>query len=382
MDYPISVPSIGLVGGKFVDEDPLAGTPGSLIPSAWGNAVTDEVLNVVRAAALVPSEGDLSQLLKAIRIIGQAAAASYAVDEGVVNSYVALYTPALTTRINGRVLRFKAAHTNTDTCTFNEGLGLANLIGLGGASLQGGEIVAGGICTVVWNSTAFGAGAYVLLSCDSGAQQLTPGTKSRHGVTLAQLQNQGSQMFTANGSFVVPAGITKCFITLCGGGGGGAAYFDTTGGGGGGGGAGAGLKIPVAVTPGATIAVTVGSGGAGGPSVGAPGAAGGASSFGGLASAAGGGGGTSAGSGGGGGAGSAVNGAPGGIGQAYNAPSITSEQGGMGGASLFGGGGFGGIRQGATGATVGSGFGTGGGGGCRNVGALGRPGFVLVEWMQ
>lgn len=66
MDYPISVPSVGLVGGKFVDEDPVAGTPGSLIPSAWGNAVTDEILNVIIEAGLTPTEGDNDQLKEAI----------------------------------------------------------------------------------------------------------------------------------------------------------------------------------------------------------------------------------------------------------------------------------------------------------------------------
>lgn len=67
MDYPISVPSIGLVGGKFVDENPLTGTPGSLIPSQWGNAVTDEILNVITAAGLTPAELNNTQLVEAIR---------------------------------------------------------------------------------------------------------------------------------------------------------------------------------------------------------------------------------------------------------------------------------------------------------------------------
>ena len=40
MDFPKSVPNIGLVDGQFVDENVSTGTPGSLIPSAWGNAVT------------------------------------------------------------------------------------------------------------------------------------------------------------------------------------------------------------------------------------------------------------------------------------------------------------------------------------------------------
>lgn len=73
MDYPISVPSVGLVGGKFADEDPLAGTPGSLIPAQWGNAVTDEILHVITVAGLTPDEAVNTQLATAIsQIIGTA----------------------------------------------------------------------------------------------------------------------------------------------------------------------------------------------------------------------------------------------------------------------------------------------------------------------
>lgn len=102
MDYPISVPSVGLVGGKFVDEDTASGTVGSLIPSAWGNAVTDELLGVIKAAGLVPSETDLNQLVKAIRgltsspvgsvrngrmnIAAQSASGTFTADEVIVST--------------------------------------------------------------------------------------------------------------------------------------------------------------------------------------------------------------------------------------------------------------------------------------------------------
>ena len=67
MDYPNSVPSAGLVNGKFVDENPLTGTPGSLIPADWGNGVTEEIVNVIKAGDLTPDETNYQQLLQAIK---------------------------------------------------------------------------------------------------------------------------------------------------------------------------------------------------------------------------------------------------------------------------------------------------------------------------
>lgn len=69
MDYPRSVPSVGLVDGRFVDENPVAGTPGSLIPAVWGNSVTQEILSVITGGGLVASESDTGQLYKAIQIL-------------------------------------------------------------------------------------------------------------------------------------------------------------------------------------------------------------------------------------------------------------------------------------------------------------------------
>ncbi|MCU1750434.1 hypothetical protein [Pseudomonas sp. 6D_7.1_Bac1] len=66
MDYPKSAPGVGLVNGKFVDENPVAGTPGSLIPASWGNGVTEEILGVIGAAGLTSSESNNKQLLEAI----------------------------------------------------------------------------------------------------------------------------------------------------------------------------------------------------------------------------------------------------------------------------------------------------------------------------
>ncbi|VVN40611.1 pyocin knob domain-containing protein [Pseudomonas viridiflava] len=66
MDYPKSTPSVGLVNGKFVDENPVTGTPGSLIPAQWGNSVTQEILNAMAAGGEKPDEAKTDQLAKAI----------------------------------------------------------------------------------------------------------------------------------------------------------------------------------------------------------------------------------------------------------------------------------------------------------------------------
>ena len=69
MDYPKSVEGVGLVDGKFVNENTGTGQPGSLIPAEWGNSVTDEILNVIKGAGLEPNETQVNQLLQAIKLL-------------------------------------------------------------------------------------------------------------------------------------------------------------------------------------------------------------------------------------------------------------------------------------------------------------------------
>lgn len=71
MDFPKSVPNAGLVNGQFVDENVGTGQPGSLIPAAWGNLVTLELLSVLSAGGIVPDEFKTNQLAAAIdKIVG------------------------------------------------------------------------------------------------------------------------------------------------------------------------------------------------------------------------------------------------------------------------------------------------------------------------
>lgn len=69
MDYPKSLPGIGLAGGKFADANPTTGAPGSWISAAWANSLMDELLGVISGAGLTPSEADNDQTLKAVKAL-------------------------------------------------------------------------------------------------------------------------------------------------------------------------------------------------------------------------------------------------------------------------------------------------------------------------
>lgn len=83
----------------------------------------------------------------------------------------------------------------------------------------------------------------------------------------------GSRLFTSGTTtFTVPTGVTRLFISGAGGGGGGGggSSYNTSSAGGGGGGGAFCCRLPVVVTPGEVITLTVGTGGSGG----APGSSG------------------------------------------------------------------------------------------------------------
>lgn len=197
MDYPKSLPSVGLVGGKFVDEDSVAGTPGSLIPAQWGNAATDEILAIITASGLVPDENDNAQLAVAINKIAQKGQVIYALDTGSANVYVASFTPAITALVDGMVLKFKAKTANSSSCTFNpNGLGAKAIVGGGHGALQGGEIIANGDVWLQYNSSISG-GSWILVDGTGGALPVAPATRSLHAMQTAQVQ-AGTGLYAAD----------------------------------------------------------------------------------------------------------------------------------------------------------------------------------------
>lgn len=66
MDYPISLPGVGLYLGKFTDGNPLTSLAPSLDPAQHMNAVTDEILAVISGFGLTPTEGVNNQMYQAL----------------------------------------------------------------------------------------------------------------------------------------------------------------------------------------------------------------------------------------------------------------------------------------------------------------------------
>lgn len=192
------------------------------------------------------------------------------------------------------------------------------------------------------------------------------------------------QAFTSDGTFTIPAGVTKVKVTVVGGGGGGTTATQSTGQGGGGAG-GAAIKVITGLTPGGTVAVTVGLGGAAET-------AGSTSSFGAYCSATGGAraavrtNNVGPGGAGGTGTGGDINFTGGAGSGGSGVINVVAGVGGTGGNSIFGGGGLGGL--GVNGGSAGAGGPNTGGGGAGgnsansspNAGGAGGSGIVIVEY--
>ncbi|SAK33190.1 hypothetical protein [Burkholderia multivorans] len=341
-------------------------------------------------------------------------------DSGSVNAYAAANPVPMTSlpTVGGIVQTISVKTTNTGASTYSpDGLPSRPIYGLGGGALQGGELVANGIATLVsYVGPLLNGGSlcWVLFECIGGAQQVAPATQSQHAVQMGQLYGglKGIARFTSSGSWPVPAGVTTVYLSGAapggGGGAGGAGAIGGSGawaGGGGGGGAGQSLiRQPYTVVPGSIVTFTIGSPGAGGSAVtsgtGSSGINGGNI----VISGAGFNGGTSVtlagGNGGGGGSASTTgNATGGGAGAGFPAGSYgndttngnASGSGGAGGSSPFGGGG-GAARSATSGGVTGGaagGFGAGGGGGSgvynQNTGNGGSggnasPGILMFEW--
>lgn len=124
----------------------------------------------------------------------------------------------------------------------------------------------------VWRQSSIIAAAVAQAISDlSGQDAIDDGTTSTI-TAMFKTAIRGAksiQRFTASGSFTVPVGVTQIWVSGCAGGGGGGSSLATnsssflTGGSGGGAGQSV-MRVPISVTPGQVIPVTIGAGGSGG----------------------------------------------------------------------------------------------------------------------
>lgn len=139
----------------------------------------------------------------------QAQTYNYAVDQGVVNAYVAVYNPPIAAPVAGMPLRFKALNTNTGASTFDPGSGAGAIRRRDGSALIGNEINAGDIIEVKWQGT------YYALSGIAPATNaaVTAGTDTESAITPAQLANTSfipPGSFLLSGALSAPNGYLLC----------------------------------------------------------------------------------------------------------------------------------------------------------------------------
>lgn len=183
------------------------------------------------------------------------------------NNYTASTDPLITTYTTGQkfVLVFRSASSGACTVNIN-GIGVKNLYQYTSSGAKTTAVITAGMASQI----AYDGVDFILLDQLPTAAGATP---------------RGSQVFTSNGVFTVPSGVTTIKVSVNGGGGGGGeggvtgdvetGYTNTYGGTGGTGGN--AVKY-LTVSPGGTYSVTIGAGGAGSGS--GNGSAGGSTTFG------------------------------------------------------------------------------------------------------
>lgn len=168
---------------------------------------------------------------------------TYATDTGAANAYAAQFIPALPTLIDGMRLTFKAKVANTGASTFSANGGTAYPLYSGAnQALQGGEIVAGGLVEVKWNSTLTG---WNLCCSAGGSLPVGTATQPNHAMQFGQAVGRlvgPPQVFTSSGTYTPTPGAKSIIVEAVGGGGAGGgatAGSSTSNSVGGGGGSGA-----------------------------------------------------------------------------------------------------------------------------------------------
>lgn len=143
--YGVSDPNASYINGN-----PSTGTMGSIPPAASIENPQREIVNLIKDAALTPTDVDLHQLAKGV----QSGVLVYAVDFGTANTYSVNVVPPLTAYAAGQRWGIKVRNSNTGASTLNiNGLGGRNIVYPAGAALVGNEMPAGAVVTLIDDGT-------------------------------------------------------------------------------------------------------------------------------------------------------------------------------------------------------------------------------------
>ena len=148
-NQPYGEPPEVVVGDKpYVNGNPSTGTMGSIPPAASIEYPQREIVNIVTDAGIVPDNGDLHQVSRAV----QSGTLIRGIDTGTVNVVSIGLTPALADYIDGMFVWVRIAITNTGpaVCSIS-GLGGRNIVRRGGAVLQPGDLPGGFYALLVYN---------------------------------------------------------------------------------------------------------------------------------------------------------------------------------------------------------------------------------------
>jgi hypothetical protein len=146
------------VTASYVNGNPPAGVQGSIPPAEAIEYPQREIVAVIVAAGLTPTNTDLTQLLQAIRILSGVSGTAllhWGLDTGSVNAMVIAASPVLTAYAAGDTIITVPAQTNTSTTvTLNaNGLGTRNVVKANGAALAVGDIQQSTLTILVYDGT-------------------------------------------------------------------------------------------------------------------------------------------------------------------------------------------------------------------------------------
>lgn len=169
----------GHANNAFVEEDAAAGRPASMVTADWLNAVQAEIAAVIAADGRTLDKANNAQMAAAVlslivkagaghtaavnphpqymqqaqvQALIEARVGDYVIDSGTANALLVALNPAISSYTGQITCAVKVAATNTEAATLNAGGGARPLLRDDGTAMQAGDLMAGMVITVLYDS--------------------------------------------------------------------------------------------------------------------------------------------------------------------------------------------------------------------------------------